>query len=103
MTKRQKDRQTKKQKDRKTERQKDKTTKRQKDTNKKDKKNLYQVDAQLNLGNVNGDAVIAASNCVSDCVSSHSADGDISNAASLLSCQQVGILFFINTIASISR
>ena len=38
------------------------------------------------------------SNCISACVSSHSVHGGISNAASLLSCQEVVIILFINTI-----
>ena len=44
------------------------------------------------------------SKCISACAASHSPYGGISNAASQLSCQQVVIILFINTIgASTSR
>ena len=46
------------------------------------------------------DQVTAHSKCISTCVASHSVHGGISNAASQLSCQQVVIILFINTIAA---
>ena len=46
------------------------------------------------------DQVTGLSKCIFTCVASHSAHGGISNAASQLSCQQVVIILFINTIAA---
>ena len=46
------------------------------------------------------DQVTGLSNCISTCAASHSAYGGISNAASELSCQEVVIILFINTIAT---